>query len=278
MAKVNQQAQADKKAAKSDPGPKTVGEGERFAKLLLAGAAEEDIAPYDRGVLKEAASLAWHALKKHRSGASVVAVDNDHRMVRDGRPLTAVTVVNDNMPFLFDSVLGEIADSAGSPTLVTHPIIAVRHGRGGVSGLAEGLKDKSADKVSVIHVHVARLGDEAAAALEKRLERILPRCAPPSMTGAPCWRALTRRSSTTAIPIRISTRTPSPRRSPSSNGCATTISPSSACANTATHRAPGAAAWSAPTSPASAYSAIRMCASCAAAARNSPPRPRSAPS
>ncbi|MBN9076359.1 MAG: NAD-glutamate dehydrogenase [Rhizobiales bacterium 65-79] len=173
MAKVNQQAQADKKAAKSDPGPKTVGEGERFAKLLLAGAAEEDIAPYDRGVLKEAASLAWHALKKHRSGASVVAVDNDHRMVRDGRPLTAVTVVNDNMPFLFDSVLGEIADSAGSPTLVTHPIIAVRHGRGGVSGLAEGLKDKSADKVSVIHVHVARLGDEAATALEKRLERIL---------------------------------------------------------------------------------------------------------
>ncbi|MGN6466149.1 MAG: NAD-glutamate dehydrogenase [Rhizobiaceae bacterium] len=158
---------------KPAPAPKAAGEAGRFARLLLAGAAEEDLAAYESGVLKEAAALAWNALKKHKSGASVVAVDNDRRIVREGRPLTAITVVNDNMPFLFDSVLGEITDSAGSPTRVTHPIIAVKHARNGVSGMAEGHKDKSADKVSVIHVHVARLGDEEAAALKKRLEWIL---------------------------------------------------------------------------------------------------------
>jgi len=169
MAKVNEQSRPGKEA----PISKKAGEAERFGKLLLAGSAEEDIASYDRVVLKEAAALAWHALKKHRTGASVVAVDNDRRIVREGRPLTAITVVNDNMPFLFDSVLGEIADAAGSPTLVTHPIIAVKHGRNGVTGLADKADERTSDKVSVIHVHVARLGDDEAAALAKRLEWIL---------------------------------------------------------------------------------------------------------
>ena len=187
MAKVNEHTRPDKEAL----APKKTGEADRFGKLLLAGSAEEDIAAYDRGVLKEAAALAWHALKKHRAGASVVAVDNDRRMVREGRPLTAITVVNDNMPFLFDSVLGEIADAAGSPTLVTHPIIAVKHGRSGVTGLADGKADeRTSDKVSVIHVHVARLGDDEAAALQKRLEWILSQV----RASVRDWRAMLARS------------------------------------------------------------------------------------
>ena len=43
--------------------------------------------------------------------------------------MTIITVVNDNMPFLFDSILGEITETAGEPTLVTHPVIIVRHGK-----------------------------------------------------------------------------------------------------------------------------------------------------
>ena len=47
----------------------------------------------------------WHA---HSKGKSVIAIDSDPGLVQAGRPVTVITVVNDNMPFLFDSIMGEI--------------------------------------------------------------------------------------------------------------------------------------------------------------------------
>ena len=107
------------------------------------------------------------------------------RIVRNGRPLTVVTVVNDNMPFLFDSVLGEITDTAGEPSFVTHPVIGVRHGKKGVSEiLSDGAKDEDVDRLSR-HPHpyqcafgrrgarpegAARQGADAGARRRRRLE------------------------------------------------------------------------------------------------------------
>jgi glutamate dehydrogenase len=151
--------------------------GGGLAGYLLARAPAEDVAPYQAADLERAAALAGEAVARHRKGESVVAVEADPGVQRDGRPVTVVTVVNDNMPFLFDSILGEIADSAGEPLLVTHPILLVRHGKGGVE---EILGDDSAirgdaagDRLSVVHVHIARLDGEQARALAGRLNHIL---------------------------------------------------------------------------------------------------------
>src|SRR5690606_19092758 len=84
------------------------------ANYLLGRAPAEDVAAYDPKVLAKAAALAEKAVMAHRKGGSVIAVETDPAIVRNGRPLTAVTVVNDNMPFLFDSVVGEITGTAGS--------------------------------------------------------------------------------------------------------------------------------------------------------------------
>ena len=47
------------------------------------------------------------------------------------------------MPFLFDSVLGEITDTAGEPSFVTHPVIVVRHGGKGVDEIvADGAQGR----------------------------------------------------------------------------------------------------------------------------------------
>ena len=148
-----------------------------LARIFKASAPEEDHRPYDRGAIDKAAALALAALKRHKRGGSVVAVDSDPAVTRGGRAVTEVTVVNDNMPFLFDSVLGEISESCGEPTLVLHPVLCVRHSDKGVSALlgeAGSVKGEAdADRLSVIHVHVARLSREEAQALEKRLEHIL---------------------------------------------------------------------------------------------------------
>ncbi|MGO4838002.1 NAD-glutamate dehydrogenase, partial [Rhizobiaceae sp. 2RAB30] len=125
--------------------------------------------------LEKAAGLAWQAVSHQRKGSSVVAIDNGRDVERQGRPVTVITVVNDNMPFLFDSILGEVTDSAGEAMFVVHPVLAVKRGRDGISDiLGDGAHAKGdADRVSVIHVHVAPISDQQAAGLRERLEKIL---------------------------------------------------------------------------------------------------------
>ena len=101
----------------------------RLADHLLARAPSEDVAAYDAADIARAAELAENAVSRHKKGESIVAIDTASGVSRQARPVTVITVVNDNMPFLFDSILGEITEAAGEPTLVTHPVIAVRHSR-----------------------------------------------------------------------------------------------------------------------------------------------------
>ncbi|HEY4193704.1 MAG TPA: NAD-glutamate dehydrogenase, partial [Mesorhizobium sp.] len=148
-----------------------------FTEYLLARAPAEDVAAYAAPDLERAAELAGKAVARHKKGASVVAIDADSGVMRDGRPVTVVTVVNDNMPFLFDSILGEITEDFSEPYLVTHPVIAVRHGKGGVAEiLGDGgfaRNDVSLDRLSVVHVHIGRLSEEQAGALAARLEKVV---------------------------------------------------------------------------------------------------------
>ena len=153
------------------------GDLDRLKSYFAARAPEEDVAVYDDGVLETSAGLAFAALKSHSPGKCVIAIDNPETVKRHGRAVTAITVVNDNMPFLFDSVLGEINALAGEASLVLHPVLVVKHGKSGVSGIvgdaATGKGGDDADKVSVIHVHVGRLSNERCRQLREGLDHIL---------------------------------------------------------------------------------------------------------
>src|SRR5882757_901051 len=164
MASVKSAAKSKKKATAT---AKTEERPARLADYLLARAPAEDIATYEVADLERAAELAGQAVAGHKKGECVVAVEADSGVAREGRPVTVITVVNDNMPFLFDSILGEITETSGEPTLVTHPVITVRHGKGAVEEiLGDGnfaKDDGNHDRLSVIHVHIPRLTVEQAA-------------------------------------------------------------------------------------------------------------------
>ena len=68
------------------------------------------------------------AALRERHGGTLVVLGG-----RDERALAVITLVNDNMPFLFDSVMGEINEVLPEPALVLHPVIYVRHSAGGVA-------------------------------------------------------------------------------------------------------------------------------------------------
>ncbi len=154
-----------------------VGGAECLYQLILSRAPSEDLKSYDDAALLKTAEVAARTVAAHLPGESVLRVDNDTGIERLGRPVTVVTVVNDNMPFLFDSVMGELSDSAGEPSLVLHPVLFVKHEK---KGAAEIVGDASSakpsgdvDKVSLIHVHLPRMSDDECKALEKRLGKVL---------------------------------------------------------------------------------------------------------
>ncbi|WP_048644810.1 NAD-glutamate dehydrogenase [Nitratireductor soli] len=153
------------------------GSVECLLQLFQSRAPAEDLQSYDDAALHKAAELAAAAIEAHHSGASVLRIDNDTGIERLGRSITAVTVVNDNMPFLFDSVLSELSEAGGEPTLVLHPVLMVRHGKKGVEEIAgDAATTKHAaglDKVSLIHVHLPRMSDQQCKELDARLANTL---------------------------------------------------------------------------------------------------------
>ena len=148
------------------------GDAKRLLELFGTRAPAEDVAGYEPAALARAAALAAAALSRHRRGHSVIAFDDDPGLTFRGRALTAITVVNDNMPFLFDSITGEVNETAGEPTLVLHPVLTVRRGRGGAV-LADEAEKGAVDRVSLVHIHVPRLSAHEAEALQGRLAAVL---------------------------------------------------------------------------------------------------------
>ncbi|MGB3500541.1 MAG: NAD-glutamate dehydrogenase [Mesorhizobium sp.] len=142
---------------------------------LISRAPAEDLAPYDDGAIKRTAEIAYAALKRHRKGDSLVVIDREPGIERQGRRVSAITVINDNMPFLFDSVMGEISDGGVEPFLVMHPVLHVAHGKSGVTKLyPDGALTKGdIDKVSLIHVQVPQMSEVRAEALSASLDRVL---------------------------------------------------------------------------------------------------------
>lgn len=176
MASPKPESRSKSKSGKGGAG-QISGKLGKLADQLLARTPEEDLAVYEAADLDRAAALAESAVLRHKRGDSVVTVETESGVLREGKPVTVITVVNDNMPFLFDSIIGEITESAGEPLLVTHPVITVKHGKAGVAqivGDASSVKGEPAlDRLSVVHVHVGRLSDDQAKGLVDRLKKTL---------------------------------------------------------------------------------------------------------
>src|SRR5712672_923591 len=133
-----------------------------FAELLFDHTTIEDLANYDAASLAFLAQQAWEHVQQRTAGSADIRVINP--MMPDGREISVLEVLNDNMPFLFDSTMAELAEQGIEVTLVAHPIIAVERDEQGKllrfygETLTEGAKG---ERESLIHFHIARLDADA---------------------------------------------------------------------------------------------------------------------
>src|SRR3977135_3034937 len=133
-----------------------------LAELLFDHSNIEDLANYDAASLAFLAEQTWEHVQRRTAGSADIRVINP--MMPDGREISVLEVLNDNMPFLFDSTMAELAEQGIEVTLVTHPIIAVeRYEQGKLlrfygEALPEGARG---ERESLIHFHIARLDANA---------------------------------------------------------------------------------------------------------------------
>ncbi|WP_061937800.1 NAD-glutamate dehydrogenase [Aureimonas sp. AU22] len=150
--------------------------GARLAPLLFARPPAEDLAAFAPEALAKLTDEAVAVLDRHRPGQTVVSVRRLRGELRAGEPVTAVTIAHDDMPFLFDSAIAEIADRAPAIHEISHPILAVERGPDGApTGFAERRPNAAGgDPVSLIQVVIEPMPDPAGEeALARSLEAIL---------------------------------------------------------------------------------------------------------
>ena len=142
----------------TDAGAKLSG----FAALLFSRAPHEDLSEYDEDALTTSAEIAFAALSRHSKGKSIIHVSEAGAVHRKGRPITVVTLINDNLPFLLDSVMGEIGALPNTVHLVLHPVLDIRRGAGALDVLGEAVRAtpvSDAERVSVMQIHLAGLDE-----------------------------------------------------------------------------------------------------------------------
>lgn len=148
-----------------------------FARQYFGQVDPEDLAERQVADLYGAALSHWSFARKREPGRAKLRVFNPTIAEHGWQSThTIIEIVNDDMPFLVDSVTMEVNRNGLTLHLIIHPLVAVRRGDDGVlQGLAgEGGASSDARRESFIHVEVDRVPEPARLeALAADLTRVL---------------------------------------------------------------------------------------------------------
>jgi glutamate dehydrogenase len=146
----------------------------RFAERFFAGAAPEDLKIFSQDALAGIARLFWRTAQERRPQTTFLRVFSPDQ-ARDGftAPCTIVATINDDKPFLVDSILSELGDRSLKIKAVFHPIFRVqRDGNGAFRGFDPENREGVAE--SMICVACSRAGSgEQLAAIESGIAGVL---------------------------------------------------------------------------------------------------------
>jgi glutamate dehydrogenase len=146
-----------------------------FIGAFYAHVLPEDLALFSAEERARIAASIWNLAAARLPGKVLLRVFNPSLQI-DGWTVdhTVIEIVNDDMPFLVDSVTGVLQKRGVSVHVVIHPVISlVRDGKGKTLGLASG-ELEAGNAESFIHIQVDRCFDsEQLKALENEVRATL---------------------------------------------------------------------------------------------------------
>ena len=135
---------------------------EDFATRYYQDVEPEDLEERQAADLYGAALSHWNFARKREAGRARIRVVNPTLEEHGWQSThTIIEIVNDDMPFLVDSVTMEVNRHGLTLHLLIHPIVAVERGADGVLAGLAGDDDRNACRESFIHVEVDRVVDAA---------------------------------------------------------------------------------------------------------------------
>jgi glutamate dehydrogenase len=148
-----------------DPGVPT-----EFLAELFRLAAPEDLERYSPQQLAAIAADSWTFIAQHTAGSAKIRL----APAAASPGASVLDIVNDDMPFLVDSVIGELHERGLEISLLEHPVFSVeRDEAGNLVGFEAG-REGAGRRESLIHIHIDGLEDAAARAeIVRALEDIL---------------------------------------------------------------------------------------------------------
>ncbi len=145
-----------------------------FIAQLYGHAVPEDVARYSADDLFDLAERAYDFLRERKPGEAKVRCETVQLQGSgDSTPISVVEIANDDMPFLLDSVMGEITDRKLGVHLVAHPIFNVYRDGQSLKAL-EPAHHGGGVRESLIQIHLDAIENaDVCAALVRALHRVL---------------------------------------------------------------------------------------------------------
>jgi len=152
-----------------------------FARALFEHGLAEDLVRYDADAIAGFSSETYAAMATRKPGKPLI-IFNTHKAVAAGpkdtkKPITTINIVNDNMPFLIDSVIPELRELGYEILLIVHPIFSVeRNPDGSLSKAPQLFKTGSHNtgkRESVMHIHINAINAAEQRTIKSALTKLL---------------------------------------------------------------------------------------------------------
>ena len=144
-----------------------------FIEQLYGRAVPEDVAHYAPDDLAALAERAYDFIADRTSGVPKIRCETiELKASGDRNRVTVFEIINDDMPFLVDSVMAELAERKLDVRLVAHPMFGIK--RAGSKLVSLGLPENASARESFIQIHLAPIADQAGRdELLRALETVL---------------------------------------------------------------------------------------------------------
>ncbi|MDO9416776.1 NAD-glutamate dehydrogenase [Pararhizobium sp.] len=140
--------------------------------IMFGRASNDDLNSYSAEMLALTAAHAKAKIDAWNGKGPGISIETIDDIRVSGSPISILTVTDRNMPFLYDSVMGEVTTTHRDIHLAIHPIIVLEKGK--APRLFSTDDPGSADsRISHIQIHLAHLTDTEAGDLKTRLASVL---------------------------------------------------------------------------------------------------------
>lgn len=140
---------------------------------VFGRASSDDIQYYSPEMLAAVAHHTRDELSRWTQNKPYIGIAEVEGVAPRDNPVSILTIIGRNMPFLYDSVMGEVTSSYRSLFLAVHPILVADAAAPGGYRLADSELDAPHDNISLIQIHIAPIASQAAEALTERLLFVL---------------------------------------------------------------------------------------------------------